>query len=133
MDPSIPLTVNEYEEWGDPNQKDFFDYMSEYSPYENVQKTKIPNLLVKAGLNDPRVQYWEPAKWVAKLREIQLGLEESNRSLIVFDCKMGSGHFGSSGRYAYYKEIAADYAFAVVQLEEAETKFVAKALEKASL
>ncbi|KAI9097289.1 oligopeptidase B [Phlyctochytrium arcticum] len=111
MDDKVPLTINEYEEWGNPNEKDYFDYMLSYSPYDNVKKTDIfPDLLVKAGINDPRVAYWEPAKWVAKLRD--LGLDQSKEgNKVVFDCKMGSGHFGSSGRYAHYKETASDYAF----------------------
>lgn len=69
MDDKIPLTINEYEEWGNPNEKEYFDYMLSYSPYNNIQEgKKYPNLLIKAGLNDPRVQYWEPVKWIAKLR-----------------------------------------------------------------
>jgi oligopeptidase B len=69
MDPSIPLTINEYEEWGNPNEKEYFDYILSYSPYENIQSDKeYPHILIKAGLNDPRVQYWEPMKWISKLR-----------------------------------------------------------------
>jgi oligopeptidase B len=125
MDPSIPLTINEYEEWGNPNEYDYFQYMLSYSPYENVPKgVKMPQMLIKAGLNDPRVQYWEPAKYIAKLRDYQLQLKESDKSLIVFDCKMGSGHFGSSGRYAYYHEISADYAFAIDLLLKAQSNYM---------
>ncbi|KAI8908915.1 peptidase S9A prolyl oligopeptidase domain protein beta-propeller [Gorgonomyces haynaldii] len=126
MDSSIPLTVNEYEEWGNPNELDYFKYILSYSPYENLHTGKLPHILVKAGLNDPRVQYWEPAKWVAKIRDQQLQLKEQDRSTVLFDCKMGSGHFGSSGRYAYYKEIAADYAFVITQLQQAKEDFVDK-------
>ncbi|KAJ3072539.1 hypothetical protein HDU98_003425 [Podochytrium sp. JEL0797] len=125
MDPSIPLTVNEYEEWGNPNEKEYFDYMLSYSPYDNVKPdTKYPNLFVKAGINDPRVQYWEPAKWVAKLRASNTngGEADPDKSVLLFDCKMGSGHFGASGRYGYLKEKAAEYAFVVTQLGEAEKK-----------
>ncbi|KAJ3188588.1 hypothetical protein HDU85_004302 [Gaertneriomyces sp. JEL0708] len=116
MDPTIPLTVMEYEEWGNPNELEFFDCMRKYSPYDNILEGKqYPDILVKAGINDPRVQYWEPAKWVAKLRDMNVdkGLEDR---IIAFDCKMGSGHFGHSGRYAYLKEIAADYAFVIERL-----------------
>lgn len=132
MDASIPLTINEYEEWGDPNQIDFFEYMLSYSPYENIPTSskKWPHILVKAGLNDPRVQYWEPAKWVAKLREVQAGLDEDERTCVVFDCKMGSGHFGSSGRYAYYEEVAADYGFVVTMLENSRIDKVAAGIKK---
>ncbi|KAJ3328029.1 hypothetical protein HDU76_010713 [Blyttiomyces sp. JEL0837] len=129
MDPSIPLTVNEYEEWGNPNEKEFFDYMLSYSPYDNVKPgVKFPNLLIKAGLNDPRVSYWEPSKWCSLLRELEVdgGKSDPDRSVIIFDCKMGSGHFGASGRYGYLKEIAADYAFVISQLEQAKVKFAAK-------
>ncbi|KAJ3112307.1 hypothetical protein HDU96_004717 [Phlyctochytrium bullatum] len=119
MDATIPLTVNEYEEWGNPNEKEYFDYMLSYSPYENVRKGETyPNLLVLAGLTDPRVQYWEPSKWVAKLREYGADRDASGKRVhkIVFNCKMGSGHFGASGRYGYLKEVAADYAFVISTL-----------------
>ncbi|KAJ3138135.1 hypothetical protein HDU90_001618 [Geranomyces variabilis] len=127
MDEKIPLTVNEYEEWGNPNEKGYFDYMLSYSPYENVKKgVKLPDILVKAGLNDPRVQYWEPAKWVAKLRDSDVIKPDG---VIVFDCKMGSGHFGHSGRYAYLREVAADYAFVIDRIAKkhgSETAVMAK-------
>ncbi|KAJ1547588.1 hypothetical protein HK096_002250 [Nowakowskiella sp. JEL0078] len=108
MDASIPLTVGEYEEWGNPNEEKYFDYMLSYSPYDNVKKgAKFPHLFIKAGLFDPRVAYWEPAKWVAKLRQ---NVAE-NGKVLVLKTKMGSGHFGASGRYAYLKEYADEYAF----------------------
>jgi oligopeptidase B len=115
MDPSIPLTVGEYEEWGNPNQIDYFDYMLSYSPYDNIPNDKkFPDLLVKAGLFDPRVQYWEPTKWVAKLRAMNVcKTDKPDPSIIVYDCKLGSGHFGSTGRYAWIEEIAKEYAFVV--------------------
>ncbi|KAI8851474.1 prolyl oligopeptidase [Chytridium lagenaria] len=119
MDDTIPLTVNEYEEWGNPNEAEYFDYMLSYSPYDNVKTGVLyPTLLVLAGLTDPRVQYWEPSKWVAKLRAVGANKngdgQEVNR--IIYNCKMGSGHFGASGRYGYLKEIAADYAFIISEI-----------------
>jgi oligopeptidase B len=124
MDPSIPLTVEEYEEWGNPNKIDYFDYMLSYSPYENIPKDKkFPDLLVKAGLFDPRVQYWEPTKWVAKLRSMDVVKADSpDPSVIVYDCKLGSGHFGSTGRYAWIEEIAKEYAFMVHRILGPQTK-----------
>ena len=106
LDSTIPLTVAEYQEWGNPNIKEDFDYMYRYSPYDNVKKTNYPNMLVRAGLNDPRVSYWEPAKWVAKLRELK-----TDNNYLILITNMASGHGGSSGRYEKYKEIAVDYAF----------------------
>ncbi|KAH6562393.1 hypothetical protein BASA61_008278 [Batrachochytrium salamandrivorans] len=115
MDPTIPLTINEYEEWGNPTQEDFFDYIYSYSPYDNIPKdAQFPNILVKAGLNDPRVSYWEPAKWVAKMRAMDVG---RGKSEILLDCTMGAGHFGVSGRYARYMEMAGDYAFLVNHMQ----------------
>jgi oligopeptidase B len=106
LDPTIPLTVNEYEEWGNPEEKEFYQYMKGYSPYDNVVKKDYPHIFVTAGLNDPRVQYWEPAKWTAKLRVMKT---DNNRLLLKTD--MGSGHSGKSGRYEYLKDIALYYAF----------------------
>jgi oligopeptidase B len=106
LDASLPLTVGEYEEWGDPNQKQYYDYIKSYAPYENVVATTYPAILVTAGLNDPRVSYWEPAKWVAKLR----AMKKDNRVLLL-KTNMGSGHFGASGRYEHLKETAFNYAF----------------------
>lgn len=106
LDPSIPLTVIEFEEWGDPKNKTHYDYMMTYSPYDNVTAKDFPNVLVTAGLNDPRVQYWEPAKWTAKLRALKT---DDNRLLLKTN--MGAGHGGASGRYDALKERAFDYAF----------------------
>ncbi|MFX1283398.1 MAG: S9 family peptidase [Promethearchaeota archaeon] len=106
LDPTIPLTVMEYEEWGNPKQKDFFDYMKAYSPYDNVESKDYPHILITAGLNDPRVQYWEPTKWTAKLRALKT---DNHRLLLKTD--MGSGHAGKSGRYEHLKEVALQYAF----------------------
>jgi oligopeptidase B len=106
LDPSIPLTVIEYEEWGNPNKEEYFDYMLSYSPYDNVEAKDYPHLLILAGLNDTRVQYWEPAKWTAKLRAMKT---DNNRLLLKTN--MGTGHGGESGRYDRIKELAFEYAF----------------------
>lgn len=108
LDASLPLTVTEYEEWGDPNQKEFYEYIRSYAPYENVEKKNYPNILATAGLNDPRVSYWEPAKWVAKLRDLK-----TDENLVLLKTNMGAGHGGASGRYDYLKEIAFEYAFII--------------------
>ena len=114
LDESIPLTVNEYEEWGDPNDPEFYEYMKSYSPYDNVHRAPYPALLVTAGLNDPRVPYWEPAKWVAKLRPATLSARP-----ILLKTDLGSGHSGPSGRYESWREEAFVSAFVVDQLEAA--------------
>ena len=106
FDETIPLTVMEYLEWGNPNNKEFFDYMLSYSPYDNVEPKQYPNLLITAGLNDPRVQYWEPAKWIAKLRVTKTG-----DNLLLLKTNMGAGHAGKSGRYDFLEEVAFYYAF----------------------
>ncbi len=106
LDASLPLTVGEYEEWGNPNEEAAYRYMKSYSPYDNVGPYDYPHLLVLAGLNDPRVQYWEPAKWVAKLRATGTGQRE-----ILLKTEMGAGHFGPSGRYERFHETAFEYAF----------------------
>jgi oligopeptidase B len=108
MDPTLPLTVIEYDEWGDPNKKEYFDYMKSYSPYDNVKVSNYPNMLVTAGLNDPRVGYWEPAKFVAKLRTMK-----TDKNLLMLKTNMGAGHGGASGRYDYLKDTAFEYAFAL--------------------
>jgi oligopeptidase B len=110
-DPSLPLTVTEYEEWGNPQDPKFFNYMASYSPYDNVADKPYPNLLVTAGLNDTRVSYWEPAKWVAKQRT----LKHQDRILLLKTNK-GAGHQGNSGRFEHLKETAMEYAFAMVTL-----------------
>ena len=114
LDESIPLTVNEYEEWGDPNDPEFYEYMKSYSPYDNVHRAPYPALLVTAGLNDPRVPYWEPAKWVAKLRPATVSARP-----ILLKTDLGSGHSGPSGRYESWREEAFVSAFVVDQLEAA--------------
>ena len=106
LDPSIPLTVIEYDEWGNPNDKAYYDYIRSYSPYDNVEATDYPNILITAGLNDPRVHYWEPAKWTAKLRVLK-----TDSKLLLLKTNMGAGHGGPSGRYDYLKKVAFEYAF----------------------
>lgn len=106
LDASIPLTTNEWEEWGNPQDESYYHYMLSYSPYDNTTTRDYPNLLITAGLNDPRVQYWEPAKWAARLRALKT---DSNRLLLKVH--MGAGHFSSSGRYNYLKDIALEFAF----------------------
>jgi oligopeptidase B len=112
LDSSIPLTVIEYDEWGNPNEPDAFEYMYSYSPYDQVEAKEYPNLLVTAGLNDPRVQYWEPAKWTAKLRQMKT---DNNR--LFMKTNMGAGHGGASGRFDRLKEHALEYAFILDCLE----------------
>ena len=106
LDETLPLTIAEYEEWGNPNERESYDYMRAYAPYENVKTAAYPNILVTAGLNDPRVSYWEPAKWVAKLRDLK-----TDDNTIILRTTMGAGHGGPSGRYARLKEKAFEYAF----------------------
>jgi len=106
LDASIPLTVIEYEEWGNPNIEEYYRYMNSYSPYDNIAAQPYPHLLIQSSLNDTRVQYWEGAKWAAKLRAHNTG---TNRLLLKTN--MGAGHGGSSGRYDYLREIAFEYAF----------------------
>jgi oligopeptidase B len=102
----------EYEEWGNPNDKIYFDYMLSYSPYDNVEAKDYPNILITAGLNDPRVQYWEPAKWTAKLRDMK-----TNENTLLLKTNMGAGHGGASGRYEALKEYAFEYAFVLDKLK----------------
>ena len=106
LDETLPLTPLEYEEWGNPKEKEFFDYISSYCPYQNVKKQSYPSILVTAGLTDPRVGYWEAAKWVAKLREYKIDNNE-----IIFKIEMDSGHKGKSGRYEALEEVAMIYTF----------------------
>lgn len=112
LDASIPLTVIEYEEWGNPNEEDYFNYMLSYSPYDNVEAKAYPHMYIEGGLNDTRVGYWEPAKWAAKLRALK-----TDNNLLLLKTNMGAGHGGASGRYDYLKEIASEYAFILDVLE----------------
>ncbi len=111
LDDSLPLTVTEYDEWGDPHRPEVFALMCTYSPYDNVRAQAYPPLLVTAGWNDPRVQYWEPAKWVARLRAHQEG-----DAPLLLKTNLEAGHAGASGRYDYLEEIAFEYAFVLDQL-----------------
>ncbi|MBB6336534.1 oligopeptidase B [Xanthomonas arboricola] len=111
LDASIPLTTNEYDEWGNPEKKAYYDYMLSYSPYDNVTRQAYPALFVGTGLWDSQVQYWEPAKWVAKLRDDNTGTQS-----IVFRTNMEAGHGGKSGRFRRYRELAESYAFVLDQL-----------------
>ncbi len=106
LDDSIPLTTGEYDEWGNPNNKDSYEYMLSYSPYDQVKAQDYPNMLITTGYHDSQVQYWEPAKWVAKLRELK-----TDDNIILFHTNMDAGHGGASGRFEALKEVAEEYAF----------------------
>lgn len=106
LDDSIPLTTGEYDEWGNPNDKEYYDYMKSYSPYDNVKTQNYPNILITTGLHDSQVQYWEPAKWVAKLRD-----KKTDTNKLLFKINMKAGHGGASGRFEALKEDAEEYAF----------------------
>lgn len=111
LDSSIPLTTSEYDEWGDPNKKDYYDYMLSYSPYDNVEAKDYPAMLVTTGYHDSQVQYFEPAKWVAKLRALK-----TDDNLLIFHINMEGGHGGVSGRFRRLKETALEYAFMLDQV-----------------
>jgi oligopeptidase B len=106
LDASLPLTVIEYDEWGNPNDPAAYSYIRSYSPYDNIEAKGYPHILVTGGLNDPRVAYWEPAKWTARLRAMKT---DGNRLLLRTN--MGAGHGGASGRFDFLREIAFKYAF----------------------
>ena len=111
LDDTLPLTTEEWIEWGNPNEKPAWDYMIQYSPYENIRKQNYPNMLVEVSLNDSQVPYWEGAKFVAKLREMK-----TDDNVIMLKTNMGAGHGGASGRYDRLKEIAFDYVYALTQV-----------------
>ncbi len=115
LDDDIPLTTGEYEEWGNPKEKEYYDYIFSYSPYDNVERKKYPAMLVTTGLHDSQVQYWEPAKWVAKLRDMK-----TDDNLLLLHTNMSAGHGGSSGRFERYKVIALEYAFILDQINNKE-------------
>jgi oligopeptidase B len=106
LDENIPLTTGEYDEWGNPNDKEYYDYIKSYSPYDNVQEKAYPNLLITTGLHDSQVQYWEPAKWIAKLRTLK-----KDNNILLLKTNMEAGHAGASGRFEALKEDALEYAF----------------------
>jgi oligopeptidase B len=114
LDDSIPLTTGEYDEWGNPNVRKYYDYMLSYSPYDNVLPQNYPNMYVSTGLHDSQVQYWEPAKWVAKLRALK-----TDDNLLFLDTNMDAGHGGASGRFEALKELAKEYSF-LLDLEKIE-------------
>ncbi|MEQ1883807.1 MAG: S9 family peptidase [Bryobacteraceae bacterium] len=113
LDSTLPLTIGEYEEFGNPADPKFYHYMKSYAPYENVEAKEYPAMLITAGLNDPRVSYWEPAKWTAKLRRMK-----TDDNILLLKTNMGSGHFGASGRYEHLKETALEYAFLLDLMKE---------------
>jgi oligopeptidase B len=106
LDDTLPLTTGEYEEWGNPNSREYFDYMLSYSPYDNLKRGAYPAMLVETSLNDSQVMYWEPAKYVAKLRTLK-----TDGNPLLLRINMDAGHGGASGRYDFLKEIAFTYAF----------------------
>ena len=112
MDKKIPLTTSEYDEWGNPKHKKYYHYILSYSPYDQVNDQNYPNILVTTGLYDSQVQYWEPAKWVAKIRSMKT---DSNSLFLITNMK--TGHSGASGRFNYLKDLAKEYTF-LLDLEE---------------
>ncbi len=106
LDADLPLTVAEYEEWGNPNDRKYFNYIKSYCPYQNIRRQDYPDMLITAGYNDPRVGYWEPAKFTAKLRDLK-----TDDNIILLKTNMGSGHFGSTGRYGWYRDLAFQFAY----------------------
>ena len=108
LDDTIPLTTGEFDEWGDPNNKEHYDYMKSYSPYDNIVVQDYPNMLVTTGLHDSQVQYWEPAKWVAKIR-----VYKTDENKLFLYTNMDAGHGGASGRFEALKETAKEYSFLI--------------------
>ena len=106
LDDTIPLTTGEYDEWGNPNEKGYYEYMLSYSPYDNVAPRDYPTMLETTGLHDSQLQYWEPAKWVSKIRKLK-----TNDTPILLFTNLKTGHSGASGRFERYKETAMEYAF----------------------
>jgi oligopeptidase B len=115
LDDTIPLTTFEYDEWGNPNEEAAFRYMLSYSPYDQVQPRDYPPMLVTTGLHDSQVQYWEPAKWVARLRALR-----TNDAPLLLKTNMEAGHGGASGRFRRFREIAFEYAWLLGQAGKVE-------------
>ena len=111
LDESIPLTTGEYDEWGNPNDKEYYDYILSYSPYDNVEEKDYPAMLITTGLHDSQVQYFEPAKWVAKLRDMK-----TDDNLLLLHTNMDAGHGGQSGRFRVHRETAMEFAFMLDQI-----------------
>jgi oligopeptidase B len=111
LDASLPLTVGEYEEWGNPEKKAEYDVIRRYCPYSNLRETSYPAILVKTSFNDSQVMYWEPAKYVARLRTLK-----KDKNPLLLKTNMAAGHGGSSGRYDFLREVAFDYAFLLTEL-----------------
>ena len=112
LDDTLPLTTMEYNEWGNPNDPAFFNYIKSYSPYDNVIPQERPHMLVTGGISDPRVTYWEPTKWIAALRDAHQG-----NNMLLLKIHMESGHSGASGRFSRLKEVALEYAFILTALD----------------
>ena len=112
LDETIPLTTSEFDEWGNPKVKEYYEYMLSYSPYDQVKAQDYPAMLVTTGLHDSQVQYWEPAKWVAKLRDIK-----TDDNVLLLHTNMKAGHGGASGRFEALRETAMEYAFIFQQLD----------------
>ncbi|WP_375058490.1 S9 family peptidase [Zobellella sp. DQSA1] len=126
LDESIPLTTGEYDEWGNPEEPEYYHYMKSYSPYDQVKPQAYPHMLVTTGLHDSQVQYWEPAKWVAKLREMKI-----DDNLLLLHCDMDTGHGGKSGRFESYRELAREYAFLLALADEEQGPRLAAGLSSA--
>lgn len=114
LDPGLMYTVQEYQEWGNPHEKVYYDYIKSYCPYTNVTRQAYPRILAKVGFNDPRVNYWEGTKWVAKLRA-----NTTSANPIMLKVNWGAGHMGSSGRFDFLREIAFNYAWLISQMQPA--------------
>ena len=112
LDDTIPLTTGEYDEWGNPNEEEYYHYMKSYSPYDNIEAKNYPNMLITTGLHDSQVQYWEPAKWAARLRAVK-----TDDNLLLLKINMGAGHGGKSGRFDRLLEVAEEYAFILMALD----------------
>ena len=113
LDEDIPLTTSEYDEWGNPNNKESYDYMLSYSPYDQVERKDYPAIFITTGYHDSQVQYFEPAKWIARLRD-----RRTNNEPLLMYCNMEAGHGGASGRFEAYKETAMEYAFLLALLDD---------------